>query len=593
MIKTFKIFSMAAMALMMAACSSEDAALNNSTAQQQGRKVQFTATIAAPNSGAGTRTEYTEVTSGDAAGTINVAWKAGDKIALIHNGTKDEVEIETVIEDGSAIISGDITVGTDGEDVTAYYPAEAIELNSDKNPVPSAAYTQKILAQDGTLSYIASNLDLRCGESKLAVSDDKATLAASVSLASQIAIWKLTLQDNAATPAALKATQVSVLLNGEEPVTLAGTSTLSSATSTVYLGMDKMASEDIIIEATVGGDTYIYKKAGASLEYGQYYQSTVTMAKVVDLSKLTADYTAQDGDVLTGTLDGEKQKIKITIADGATITLDGVTINGWNDGVGSSETEVPWAGITCLGNATIILKDGSKNTVKGFYEDYPGIQAGPTGKTLVIKGENQGTGSLDASPYDVKSDHCYGAGIGGGLDISCGDINIQGGVITVTGGYGAAGIGVGEGYGEGYGEENVSCGTITISGGNVTATGGQGAAGIGGGYAYDYGVTCGAITISGGTVTAAGGDNAAGIGSGESNPGKTNTCGDIKITADVTSVTATKGKNATNSIGAGNSGTCGTVTIGGDATTYAAGVAESPFVYPTPSVAPSAVTSTD
>ena len=260
MIKTFKIFSMAAMALMMAACSSEDAALNNSTAQQQGRKVQFTATIAAPNSGAGTRTEYTEVTSGDAAGTINVAWKAGDKIALIHNGTKDEVEIETVIEDGSAIISGDITVGTDGEDVTAYYPAEAIELNSDKNPVPSAAYTQKILAQDGTLSYIASNLDLRCGESKLAVSDDKATLAASVSLASQIAIWKLTLQDNAATPAALKATQVSVLLNGEEPVTLAGTSTLSSATSTVYLGMDKMASEDIIIEATVGGDTYIYKK---------------------------------------------------------------------------------------------------------------------------------------------------------------------------------------------------------------------------------------------------------------------------------------------------------------------------------------------
>lgn len=581
MIKTFKIFSMAAMALMMAACSSEDAALNNSTAQQQGRKVQFTATIAAPNSGAGTRTEYTEVTSGDAAGTINVAWKAGDKIALIHNGTKDEVEIETVIEDGSAIISGDITVGTDGEDVTAYYPAEAIELNSDKNPVPSAAYTQKILAQDGTLSYIASNLDLRCGESKLAVSDDKATLAASVSLASQIAIWKLTLQDNAATPAALKATQVSVLLNGEEPVTLAGTSTLSSATSTVYLGMDKMASEDIIIEATVGGDTYIYKKAGASLECGQYYQSTVTMAKVVDLSKLTADYEAQDGETLTGTLDGKAQPYKITIADGATVTLDGVTING------VSSSDVKWAGITCLGNATIILKDGSKNIVKGFYEDYPGIQAGPTGKTLVIKGEDQGTGSLDASPYDVKSDHCYGAGIGGGLDISCGDINIQGGVITVTGGYGAAGIGVGEGYEGG----NVSCGTITISGGNVTATGGYGAAGIGGGYAYQYGVTCGAITISGGTVTAAGGDNAAGIGSGESNSGNTNTCGDITVTSDVTSVTATKGKNATNSIGAGNSGTCGTVTIGGDATTYAAGVAESPFVYPTPSVALSAVRS--
>ena len=291
----------------------------------------------------------------------------------------------------------------------------------------------------------------------------------------------------------------------------------------------------------------------------------------IDLSKLTADYEAQDGDVLTGTLDGKAQPYKITIADGATVTLDGVTING------VSSSDVKWAGITCLGDATIILKDGSKNTVKGFYEDYPGIQAGPTGKTLVIKGEDQGTGSLDASPYDGGTEHSYGAGIGGGLDISCGDINIQGGVITVTGGYGAAGIGIGEGYEE----ENVSCATITISGGNVTATGGHGAAGIGGGYAYQYGVTFGAITISGGTVTAAGGDNAAGIGSGESYSGKTNTCGDITITADVTSVTATKGKNATNSIGAGNSGTCGTITIGGKET---GNITTSPYTYPEPTV---------
>ena len=258
----------------------------------------------------------------------------------------------------------------------------------------------------------------------------------------------------------------------------------------------------------------------------------------INLSKLTADYEAQDGDVLTGTLDGKAQPYKITIADGATVTLDGVTING------VSSSDVKWAGITCLGDATIILKDGSKNTVKGFYEDYPGIQAGPIGKTLVIKGEDQGTGSLDASPYDGGTEHSYGAGIGGGLDISCGDINIQGG-------------------------------------GNVTATGGHGAAGIGGGYAYNYGVTCGAITISGGTVTAAGGNNAAGIGSGESYSGKTNTCGDITITADVTSVTATKGKNATNSIGAGNSGTCGTITIGGKET---GNITTSPYTYPEPTV---------
>ena len=557
---------------MMAACSSEDTAQNNSPAQQ-GQKVPFSATIAAPGSGAGTRTEYTEVTTGDAAGTINVAWKTGDEIALIHDGKADVVKVETVNADGSATIAGDITVGTDGEAVEVCYPAAAWEWNDEvKGAMKNADYIAKTVAQDGTLKYIQDNLDVRMGAGKLKVDGNKATLSANVSLASQIAIWKLTLQDDAETPAALKATQVIVKVD-EPTATIARTTTLSTPTSTVYLAMDMINEENLTIEATVGEDTYSYTNEVTSLERGKYYQRTVTMAKAAtDLSKLTADYTVKNGETLTGTLNGETQPYKITIADGATITLDGVTING------ISSSDVKWAGITCLGDATIILKDGSKNTVKGFYEDYPGIQAGPVGKTLIIKGETKGTGSLDASPYDGGTEHSYGAGIGGGLDISCGDINIQGGVITVTGGYGAAGIGVGEGYGE----ENVSCATITISGGNVTATGGYGAAGIGGGYAYNYGVTCGAITISGGTVTAAGGDNAAGIGSGESYSGKTNTCGDITVTADVTSVTATKGKNATNSIGAGKDGTCGTITIGGKV--YADGVTISPYTYPEPTI---------
>ena len=544
--KINRLFTIAAAAMMMVACSSEETALNNNPAA--GAQMQFTATIAAPNSGATTRTEYTE-----SDGVIKVAWEVGDEIALIHNGVKDVATVEKLNDDGSATITGNITDVKDGEAVEVCYPAALWDWHAETSgAIRNAEFVANIIAQDGTLKYIQDNLDVRMGEGELKVDGDKVTLNADVKLESQIAIWKLTLQDDAETPAALSATQV-ILKVGDPAATIASTTTLSK-TSTVYLAMDAITDEYLTIEATVGEDTYTYTNEDVTLAHGNYYQSTVPMTKealAVDLSKLTADYEAQDGDVLTGTLDGKAQPYKITIADGATVTLDGVTING------VSSSDVKWAGITCLGDATIILKDGSKNTVKGFYEDYPGIQAGPTGKTLVIKGEDQGTGSLDASPYDGGTEHSYGAGIGGGLDISCGDINIQGGVITVTGGYGAAGIGIGEGYEE----ENVSCATITISGGNVTATGGHGAAGIGGGYAYQYGVTFGAITISGGTVTAAGGDNAAGIGSGESYSGKTNTCGDITITADVTSVTATKGKNATNSIGAGNSGTCGTITI--------------------------------
>lgn len=561
----FKLFSIAAAALMMVACSTED--LTQQTQIKTG-EMHFTATIAAPSGT--TRTTYEQ--DGD---NINVKWVVGDEIALVHNKVKDVAKVKSISSDGtSATIEGILTGTTDelnGAVVTLYYPAARISgVTSDGNPVFDGSVEGKISSQDGTPKYIQDNLDFRVGSSTFSVNGSEATLKEAAKMLSQIAIWKLTLSDGTNN---LSATQVKI--KGGESV-LASTTTLTAGTSVVTLAIPTDVAIDgaLTIEATVGDDTYAYTKAeGAKFNPGTYYQSTVSMAKAAtDLSKLTADYTVKNGETLTGTLNGETQPYKITIADGATITLDGVTING------ISSSDVKWAGITCLGDATIILKDGSKNTVKGFYEDYPGIQAGLVGKTLIIKGETKGTGSLDASPYDGGTEHSYGAGIGGGLDISCGDINIQGGVITVTGGYGAAGIGVGEGYGE----ENVSCATITISGGNVTATGGYGAAGIGGGYAYNYGVTCGAITISGGTVTAAGGDNAAGIGSGESYSGKTNTCGDITVTADVTSVTATKGKNATNSIGAGKDGTCGTITIGGKV--YADGVTISPYTYPEPTI---------
>ena len=287
-----------------------------------------------------------------------------------------------------------------------------------------------------------------------------------------------------------------------------------------------------------------------------------------DLSDIPTSILESDGKTVIVpngmTLRNElSEKYKITIADGATVTLADVTINGVNNEIYN------WAGITSGDNSIIIL-DGT-NTVKGFYEDYPGIYV-PENKTLTIKG----TGSLTASPFDGgRTNGSFGAGIGGGNDINCGNIIIEGGNITATGSSNAAGIGSGSsakcgnitisggtvtatgganaaGIGSGYGNSN-SCGAITISGGTVTANGGDKAAGIGSGYQGN----CVAIEISGGTVEATGGDDAAGIGSGFDGA----RCGDIKITSGVTKVTATKGTRATNSIGAGNIGTCGTVTI--------------------------------
>ena len=470
--KTFKIFSTAALALMMAACSSEDTAQSNYPAQQ-GQKVPFSATIAAPGSGAGTRTEYTEVTTGDAAGTINVAWKAKDEIALIHNGTKDVVTVETVNEDGSATITGDITVGTNGEAVTAYYPAAAIELNSDKKPVPAKAYTANLLAQDGTLSYIASNLDLRSGESTIAVDGDKATLSANVSLASQIAIWKLTLQDDAETPAALSATQVSVKLDGETPVTIASTAKLSTATSSVYLAMDAITNENLIIEATVGEDTYSYTNEVTSLEPGKYYQSTVTMAKAVATYReysYTTSLTYKDVSIPSDA----KTVSSSTTSWSGTYTVDGsVTING---------------DVECTGDVNLILLDGSKLTVNGhifsgdgyetadtyslsIYAQSEGsnmgalyIDAGNSGNNLVVKNlaihggkivATNGEQALEAfGTFKIYGGDISATGSIQGIMATTGGLEIHGGKLVANGGF--------------NGINAYAC-NVTITGGNVTA----------------------------------------------------------------------------------------------------------------------------
>ncbi len=268
-------------------------------------------------------------------------------------------------------------------------------------------------------------------------------------------------------------------------------------------------------------------------DYNKFSNEGAVASNIVYLNYLTTNYTATNGQTFTGRLDAANYPVKISIANNATVTLDGITINGVNN------SNYRWAGINCVGTATIILKDGTTNTVSGFYESYPGIHV-PNGNTLTI----QGTGTLNASGS-------YGAGIGGGYKVNCGNIEIQSGTIIASCSENAAAIG---------GGRDARCGDITISGGHITAASGWGA-GIGSGYAYSETTSCKNISITGGTIIATGGSHCAGIGSGCNSK-----CGAITITSGVTSVTATKGSDAFNSIGKGwgsGSVTCGTVTIGG------------------------------
>ena len=244
-------------------------------------------------------------------------------------------------------------------------------------------------------------------------------------------------------------------------------------------------------------------------------------------------YAARDGQTITGIFGGDEGYI--TIADGATVTLNIVDFGAPN--------ECDHAPIHCLGDAHIILADGSVNGIQAAPEsDYPGIFI-PADRTLTISGNGE---------LVIDATGSYGAGIGGGWKINCGNIVIAGGVITAMSKGSSAAIGSGL---------SGSCGTITISGGVIKdALHVDNGTNIGAAIGSGQNGSCGAITISGGqiggTVGGLGYDgavatnkNVAAIGCG-----RNGSCGDITIEKTITRVVVTfsGGDNGVNMIGSCN-----------------------------------------
>ena len=267
------------------------------------------------------------------------------------------------------------------------------------------------------------------------------------------------------------------------------------------------------------------------------------------LGSLTKDLSVETDMTLTGTTSHS-----VTIADGKTVTLDGVYIYIVTD-TGRA------VGIRCLGDATIVLADGSENTLD---TEGTALCPGPDGKTLTIEGD---TGKLVAK---ASNSYCaigcseeqpvignivinggiieaYGgkdsAAIGSGHGNACGDIAINGGDVTAMAGFSGAAIGAGE---------DGTCGNIEITDGKVKATGGAHATGIGTGRGNSL---CGSITITGGTVEAYGGYECPAIGCAEYATGN-------GITINGGSGTAYAGESCSYSIGSYDGGdSCGFVTI--------------------------------
>ena len=274
--KAFKIFSMFALSAMMAACTSDE--IEQIQKSQNTDGIPFTATIRI-DEGATTRALTDNGTQ------IDAAWAVGEKVALVHNGVNDEMEVESV-SGGVATISGTITGNpTDGDAVTVIYPSSAADgtTGNVKDDV--------LIGQDGTLTgtggtSISEKYDVRKSSgAQLEVVSGTASLKGNVSLTSQIAIWKLTLQCGGA---ALSAKSLSVK---DASNNLLASATLASAGSVFYVAIPAMTS--VKITAVSGAKTYAYSKASVSINTGKYYQSTVnlTQEEYTDLSAIESANT--------------------------------------------------------------------------------------------------------------------------------------------------------------------------------------------------------------------------------------------------------------------------------------------------------------
>lgn len=510
-----KLFAILMMAATLAACSLE----LQPTLEDAPQK--YSMTVLASKGGDSASKALTIDDSGS-KNVLNATWAQYDRVT-VYNETRSELLDGYLVAQSAGsntTLKSDLLIGT----------VNAGDVLTLKFLSPSYG------SQDGTLAHIAANCDYAEASVNVAsVSGGVISISEpAAEFQNKQAIVKFTLKDEDGSLLARNPSSFTVNDGTSDVVSLSGIPASTFTTNgkcVLYVAVPGIDSKKIELTTVTPDDTFIYNATSAkSFVNGKYYEIAVKMyPSVVDLSYVKSYLLAKNGQTITGAL---ATQANINVAAGASVTLDDVDIT-----CGVNSSTYSWAGITCEGDASIILS--GTNVVKGFYTEYPGIQAGPNGTTLTI----QGSGSLNA--YSEG----FAPGIGGATSTDCGDIVILGGTITSTGGDFSAGIG---------GGCEACCGNISISGGVIVASAGESGAGIGSGL---DGI-CEDITITGGTVTATGGDYAAGIGCGEGYSSGS-LCGSIFIGAGVTSVTATKGDgSATESIGKGDGdSTCGTVTI--------------------------------
>ncbi len=464
----------AMMAMLATSCNKEEE-------NTLGELKQMPITITAGYEGNNAKVHYTE--SGN---TINATWETGDQILVVYDGYVSTLSLSTGAGTGTATFTGTISYRTTPSANSILYCFVKDVNNADAlvdNGNGTIGYAVSYLEQDGTVA----------GAGKCNTYFGMATYGDGTNIKCNFSVNNSMLKFAISAPDGLTSDDDATLTykSGDTELAKASFKVGPRGMKTIYMAIPSGSYSGVQTLVYKSGENLPVSRTlsstHANFAVGQTYSKTLYFGHHIDLSYLNYDYTAANGDTLVNTLGSN---VKISIAAGATVILRNASIN-W-DGAWTTGNH---AGLTCLGNAAILL-EGNNNYVRGFNANYPGIH--------IAEGYELSIGSLSGEAHLNAGSNGNGAGIGGGKNIACGNITINNGdtKIWAFGGKNAAGIGSGE---------SSSCGKIIINLGSVVANGGSNAAGIGTGYRG----SCDTIFFFGGRISGYAGDGkGAGIGTG-------------------------------------------------------------------------------
>ena len=339
-----------------------------------GEGIPFSATIA---TGSTTTRALTEDTD---EGTIISTWAKDEQVALIHNGVVDVMTAGDPDETtGNVTITGTLSVTPeDNDDVTVVYPASAVDKDE------KAVKADLLATQDGTLTNIATSLNLRQSDGAKLKVGKTATLNGTVTLANQIAIVKFSLSDGSN---ALAAKQF-VIKDGSDNVLT--TVTPSKPASDLYVAMAPATNAAAFkFEATVGDFTYTYEKSGVTLEASTYYQSPIKMTiskKAGEISFATTSISKTFGDE--------------PFINEPTITGDGTVTYSSSDAA-VAEVNATTGEVTIKGDGVAIIKatvtDGPTYTYATNEASYT-LGVGTATMTVTAEGY---TGTYDGNTHGI------------------------------------------------------------------------------------------------------------------------------------------------------------------------------------------------